>query len=321
MTWAELTSHPPSALQELHDNRLSQAGVRLWLKRDDLLAPAPDDPFCGNKWRKLKYNLLAFRAGDYSAILSFGGNHSNHIAALASAGAHFGIPTIGIIRGEDIATPTLLRARKDGMALHFISRSAYRAKHQPEEIEKYRQTFGAIYLVPEGGSNTLALQGCAELATETVTQLGFAPDYLTLPCGTGGTLAGLAVGAPAAVQLLGFAVVKGDFLASDVEQFLQASGQTAPAIWHIQPDYHCGGYARWTPELLAFSQSFTKQHGILLDPVYGAKHFYGLFDLIKRGYFAPGCRIVALHTGGLQGVAGFEQRFGEGWHTDLHRLN
>jgi 1-aminocyclopropane-1-carboxylate deaminase len=305
--WNLLEQHPPSPLQELADPRWQAAGVRLWVKRDDLLAPEPGDPFCGNKWRKLKYNLLAARAEGAQSLLSFGGAFSNHLAALASAGRQLGFRTIGVVRGEPVDNPTLSRAKANGMELVFVSRSRFRALSADTRywVARYPD---ARYL-PEGGSNALALPGCAELAQEVHSQMEGRPYTLALACGTGGTLAGVAAGISRMPeprpQLLGISALKGDFLAAEIAALMDSAPNYGPywPHWQVLADFHHGGYAKTSPALEAFIDEMEAAHGLVLEPIYTGKLFFALFQWLAAGRFAPGSSVVAIHTGGLQGKA------------------
>jgi 1-aminocyclopropane-1-carboxylate deaminase/D-cysteine desulfhydrase-like pyridoxal-dependent ACC family enzyme len=296
-------------LQPLNEPVADRAGVRLLLLRDDLTHPE----LPGNKWRKLKYNLQEARQLGHEALLTFGGAYSNHLAAVAAAGRLTGMRTIGIVRGQELAqvplNPTLAQARADGMELHFIDRATYRRKQEPEVLGQLLQTTGPAYVIPEGGSNALALPGCAELVQELAAQADF--DYLCVACGTGGTLAGLLTGLDGQHQALGFAALKGaDFLRNDINQLTQQATGTTYSNWSLQTAYHGGGYARVSPELLQFVQTFKQRHQILLDPIYTSKMLVGILDLLAQGYFRRGSTVVAVHTGGLQAWAGFQERLG-----------
>ena len=213
----------PSPLEELPDGRLTRAGLRLYLKRDDLISPQ----IPGNKWRKLKYNLAAARTQGHHALLTFGGAYSNHIRATAAAGHYFGFATVGVIRGEEHLplNPSLDYAVRHGMRLAYLDRATYRDKMSPGVIAGLHGRFGDFYLLPEGGSNAAALPGCAEIPGE----IGRPFDLICCPCGTGGTLAGLAHGLGAAQRALGFSVLKGgQFLARDVAGLQRAAFGTSP---------------------------------------------------------------------------------------------
>ena len=294
-------------LEPLHEPEAARRNIRLLLLRDDLTHPE----LPGNKWRKLRYNLTEARRLGHDTLLTFGGAFSNHIAAVAAAGRLTGLRTIGIIRGEETLplNPTLARAATDGMTLRYLDREAYRRKQEPEFLAALLQQTGPAYVIPEGGSNALALPGCAELVTELAAETRF--DYLCVACGTGGTLAGLLTGLAPQQQAVGVAALKnGGFLRTDVDALTQAAtGRTFPN-YDLRTEYHLGGYARFSPELLRFIQEFQARHGVLLDPVYTGKLLFGMLDLLQQDYFAAGSTVVAVHTGGLQGWAGFRQRFG-----------
>lgn len=300
----------PSRVQEVQSTEFKAAGLRLLVKRDDLLAPAPGSAFCGNKWRKLKYNLLAAREQGLEHLVTFGGAYSNHLAAVAEAAQLFGFSSTGIVRGEETLplNPTLHFARACGMELLYVSREAYRHKTDAEFLQTINIDPAETYVLPEGGTNALALPGCRELTQEIPAQA--APDYIAVACGTGGTLAGIVTGLDNRCKALGFSVLKGDFHRDEVRRLLDENGGSLLYNWEICTGYHFGGYAKWSPELINFIRRFKSEHGIALDPVYTGKLFFGLFDLASKGHFPRGSTVLAVHTGGLQGVAGFEERFG-----------
>lgn len=301
---------PHPLLQELSEPVVAARGVRLLLWRDDLAHPE----LPGNKARKLKYNLAAARQQGQRTLLTFGGAYSNHIAAVAAAGRLFGFRTIGLIRGDApmsgvALNPTLARAAADGMALHYLDRSTYRRRNEPEFLVEVRAQYGPAYVLPEGGTNALALPGCAELVAEIRQHVAF--DALAVAVGSGGTLAGLLTGLAGAEQVVGVAALKnGGFLRAEVDALTQEATGRQYGNYSLQTDYHFGGYAKYSAELLAFIGQFRQRHGVLLDPVYTGKLLYGVLDLIARGYFAPGSTVVAIHTGGQQAWAGWEARFG-----------
>lgn len=273
----------------------------------------PDDSyFCGNKWRKLKYNLIQARAGDYERLLTFGGAYSNHIAAVASAGKLFDFSTVGIIRGEEHLplNPTLRHATQTGMQLHYVSRGEFRRKGEPAVRAKLEENYGKVYILPEGGTNAVALQGVEELVGELRAQIAINEQtYLAISCGTGGTMAGLILGMAGQGQVLGFPALKGDFLAGEVKALLAAQARKWEN-WSMFTDYHFGGYAKYQPTLVAFMEQFIEQYEIPLDPIYTAKLFYGVFDLLEKGFFPSGSQVIVVHTGGLQGMEGWKERFG-----------
>ncbi|EWM11312.1 1-aminocyclopropane-1-carboxylate deaminase/D-cysteine desulfhydrase [Kutzneria sp. 744] len=282
----------PSPLTELHDERLRDRDVRLYLKRDDLISP--DVP--GNKWRKLKYNLVAARERGHHTLLTFGGAYSNHIRATAAAGALFGFDTIGVIRGEEHRplNDSLALAVNRGMRLTYMDRTTYRRKTSPEVLACLAAEFGDFYLVPEGGTNMLALKGCMELPAEI--DLDF--DVLCCACGTGGTLAGLAAGLRPGQHALGFSALKGgEFLADDVRRLQTEAFGAETGNWSIDFASHFGGYAKRTPELDQFASDFRRRHDVDLDRVYVAKMLHGVFARVRDGRFPAGSVVVAVVTG------------------------
>ena len=298
-----LKIHQKAILEEINDDLLQEKGVKLYVKREDLL----HSEVSGNKWRKLKYNLAAAVQAGQKTILTFGGAYSNHIYATAAAAKEMGLNSIGVIRGEATTplNPTLSFAVSCGMHLHYISRSLYREKHQSYYISSLHELFGDFYYVPEGGSNSLALKGCAEI----VDEISIPYDYLCTAVGTGGTMAGLIASEPTAM-VVGFPALKGDFLTGEVLRLLNDFGYSGSTSWLINNEYHCGGYAKVTPELIAFIVNFRQKHALQLDPIYTGKMMFGIFDLLSKNYFKKGSTIVALHTGGLQGNVGMEERLG-----------
>jgi len=269
--------------------------VHLAVKREDLHG----DGISGNKLRKLKYNVERAIAEGYTKILTFGGAYSNHILAASYIKKKYGIDIIGVVRGEELAdkikeNPTLCKAQENGMQFHFVSREAYRNKSSSEFIQKLEEKFGSFYLLPEGGTNDLAIKGCEEILTTEDEKF----EYICCAVGTGGTVAGLINASTENQQVIGFSALKGDFLKNDVTALVAKNN------WIIQTDYHFGGYAKVTSELVVFINEFKKNTGILLDPIYNGKMMYVIFDLIKKGYFPENTSILAIHTGGLQAISG-----------------
>lgn len=272
-------------------------GITLAIKREDLLHPF----ISGNKLRKLKYNILEAGKQQYNTLLTFGGAYSNHIAAAAAAGKEYGFKTIGVIRGNELGdkivdNPTLAFAQACGMRFKFVSRDEYRQKETREFIEKLKDEFGDFYLVPEGGTNTLAVKGCEEILSEADI------DYTHIACavGTGGTISGLINSAGNHQKVLGFPALKAD-LSGDISKF------TTQTNWELMSDYHFGGYAKVNEQLIKFINDFSKKTGILLDPVYTGKAVFGVIDLIRNNYFPEKSKIVFIHTGGLQGISGMNK--------------
>ncbi|WP_127137515.1 1-aminocyclopropane-1-carboxylate deaminase/D-cysteine desulfhydrase [Flagellimonas oceanensis] len=277
---------------------LREKGIQLYLKREDTIHPF----ISGNKYRKLKYNLLEAKKQGKDTLLTFGGAFSNHIAATAYAGREQGLQTIGVIRGEELvhkwqSNPTLKLAHEHGMRFHFVSRSDYRLKNKPSFLQNLKERFGEVYLLPEGGTNALAVKGCSEILTEEDATF----DYICSAAGTGGTAAGLIHASLPHQTVLAFPALKGNFLLDEIRTFVQHER------WQLITDYHFGGYAKVDQQLIAFINLFKHETGIPLDPIYTGKMLFGIFDLVKRGVFAPGTQILAIHTGGLQGIEGMNR--------------
>ena len=270
-------------------------GVQLFVKREDQIHPF----ISGNKFRKLKYNLEEAKILGFKTLLSFGGAFSNHITAVAAAGKEFGFNTIGVIRGEELVkeiehNPTLKFAEQCGMQFKFVTREVYRNKTSEHFIEGLRAEFEDFYLLPEGGTNTLAVKGCEEILTEQDTDF----DYICCSVGTGGTISGLINCSKPGQQILGFSSLKGDFLKEDIGKFVEKKN------WQLITDYHFGGYAKINETLISFINEFKSKNQIPLDPIYTGKMMFGIFDLIEKGFFPKGSKILAIHTGGLQGIEG-----------------
>lgn len=283
-----------SILTKLADPRLEPYRVELWVKRDDLIDPV----ISGNKWRKLKYILDHALSVGATKIVSMGGPYSNHLHALAYIGNRLGLKTEGLIRGEPQMTPTLDDMRQWGMKLTFVSRGDYRKLREYKHWRSLPGLESNAYWLPEGGSVDLALQG----VSESVAELDSPYDIICCSCGTGTTLAGIIDAIAPATRAIGFAALKGgDFLERDVRSLLRHPNHH----WRIVVDYHFGGFARTRPELFNFIERFTNTTSIPLEPVYTGKMFFGIYDLIAKGAIPEGQRIIAVHTGGLQGNRGF----------------
>lgn len=270
-------------------------GISLVIKRDDLIHPFVS----GNKFRKLKYNLLQAKAENQSALLTFGGAYSNHIAAVAYAGKENGFHTIGIIRGDELAdkiesNPTLKFAQECGMQFEFVSRETYRLKTEAHFLEQLQQKYGAFYLIPEGGTNAFAIQGCEEILTPEDASF----DYVACAIGTGGTISGLINSVLPHQKVLGFPALKGEFLQDEIRKFVRHEN------WELITDYHFGGYGKVSPDLIDWINGFYAQTQIPLDPVYTGKMVFGILDLIAKNYFPENANILLIHTGGLQGIQG-----------------
>lgn len=270
-------------------------GITLEIKREDLFHPFVS----GNKFRKLKYNLLQAKAENQSVLLTFGGAFSNHIAAVAYAGKEQGFQTIGIIRGDELRdkiseNPTLSFAQECGMRFEFVTREAYRQKSETSFIGNLKEKFGSFYLVPEGGTNDLAVKGCEEILTPEDADF----DFICSAVGTGGTISGLINSVLPHQKVLGFPALKGDFLQNEIRKFATNKN------WELITDYHFGGYGKVTAEFIDWMNWFYLQTKIPIDPVYTGKMVFGVMDLIQRNYFPPKSKILMIHTGGLQGIAG-----------------
>jgi len=269
--------------------------IQLVIKREDQIHPI----ISGNKYRKLKYNLAEAKTQGFKTLLTFGGAFSNHIVAVAEVGKEFGFKTIVVIRGEELVdnieeNPTLKFAQQAGMIFKFVTREAYRNKTSKQFIDGLKVEFGDFYLIPEGGTNALAIKGCEEILTEEDKDF----DFICCSVGTGGTISGLINCSKDGQQILGFSALKGDFLKEDIGKFVEKKN------WQLITDYHFGGYAKINEALISFINEFKSNYQIPLDPIYTGKMMFGIFDLMEKGFFPKGSKILAIHTGGLQGIEG-----------------
>ncbi|WP_158824795.1 1-aminocyclopropane-1-carboxylate deaminase/D-cysteine desulfhydrase [Mucilaginibacter lacusdianchii] len=276
----------------------TEKGLNVFIKRDDLIHPL----ISGNKWRKLKYALLKAQAEDKNHLVTFGGAYSNHLLATAAAAAQFGFKATGIVRGEEVQNDTLFLCRLHSMQLIFVSRDAYRNK--PALFEEYFGSDEQAYFIDEGGASAEAVQGCSEL----VNELPRVYEHLFCACGTGTTAAGIITGLQQHQLFTQFHAVpvlkNGEFMRDEINRYL-----TIPFSYQLHTDYHFGGYAKTTPELLQFVQNFIATTGILIEPVYTGKMLYALFDRAQRNHFASGSNILAVHSGGMMGLLGMKDRF------------
>lgn len=282
-------------------------GVSLFIKREDII----DTLISGNKYRKLFYNLKEAQEQNHSTLLTFGGAFSNHIAAVSACGNRIGLKTIGIIRGQELKAfetdnPTLSFAKRMGMDLHYISRSSYKLKGKAEFISGLRDQFGEFMLIPEGGTNELAVKGCEEILSPNDHLF----DVICCPVGTGGTIAGLINSAKIHQQIIGYSAVKDRELNQVICKFVTADN------WKLFPA-ECGGYGKIDRHLIDFINDFKRNYNIPLDPLYTGKMMYHLMRQIKDGEFPKGTSILAIHTGGLQGVSGMNWRLKQ---TELPQL-
>lgn len=286
----------PSPVEEM---RRSPGGIRWLVKRDDLIHPV----YGGNKWRKIKYNLSAFRSSGKRTIVSIGGAFSNHLHALAGICAEEKIPFRALVQAKEDAldNPTLSFIKQQGAQLTLISREDYRKNKADFPV------FEDEFYLPEGGTNALALQGLGEMVQEIVEQVG-EPDYLAVAAGSGGTAAGILAHLPFKTQLLVVPVLKGYPALVDLERL---AGVKARGRCQVIKDYHRGGFGRFDDGLATFMRAFFLDEGVKLDPVYTSKLFLAIQSLAVHGFFHPGAVIVTVHTGGLQGLAGMEYRTGK----------
>ncbi len=279
---------------------IQNSEISISLKREDSLHPL----ISGNKYRKLKYNLETAKAQNKHTLLTFGGAHSNHLSATAAAGFEYNFKTIGIVRGEELEhkskqgkpiNATLDLAIQNQMTLEFISRSNYRNKTSPSFVKLLKEKFGDFYLIPEGGTNQFAVKGCEEILSKNDDEF----DVICVAVGTGGTISGIINSAKAHQKIIGFPALKGDFLNDEIDKYVLNKEN-----WSLTNEYHFGGFAKVTEELIVFMNNFKEETGIPLDPIYTGKMMFGIVDLIKNNFFEKGTRILAIHTGGLQGIEG-----------------
>ena len=292
-TWQVHTENQKVNLPLLEEKKVS-----LFIKREDKIHPL----ISGNKYRKLKYNIKKAKIAQYQTLLTFGGAFSNHILATACAAHENGLQSVGIIRGEELAfkwrdNPTLKKAAALGMQLKFVSRNDYRNKHSDEFIEQLKAEYGHFYLLPEGGTNGLAIKGCEEILTEEDSRF----NVVCSSVGTGGTIAGIINSVSLGQKVIGFPALKGDFLIEDICKFA-TNGE-----WNLQMDYHFGGYGKVSVELINFINDFKKETQIPLDPIYTGKMMFGILDMVKKDKFERDAKILAIHTGGLQGIVGMNK--------------
>ncbi len=292
-----------AVLQNIQIDLSEEHQIQLDILRLDQVHPH----ISGNKWFKLKYNLLEAEAEGHDTLLTFGGAFSNHIYATAAAGKEYGFKTIGIVRGEKVLplNSTLAFAEAHGMHLKFVGRSAYKLKGEEAFQKNLQEEFGKCFIIPEGGSNSLAVKGCTEIVENPENY-----DYICCCVGTGGTIAGILERVQNQSQVLGFSALKGgNFLSDEINRLTMAYSGNQYSNYQIVEDYHFGGYAKANAELVNFINQFKVEQGILLDPIYTGKMIFGLLDMMDRDFFDPESRILAIHSGGLQGIIGFNERY------------
>ncbi|MFO2462906.1 pyridoxal-phosphate dependent enzyme [Pseudomonas sp. 15FMM2] len=272
-------------------------GVELAVLRLDCIDPL----ISGNKWFKLTGHLAQAQHAGASGIISLGGAYSNHLHALAAAGKRFGFPTVGLLRGHPQDTPTVLDLKAFGMQLHWLGYGGYRARHEPDFWGPWREHYPHLFPVPEGGGGSAGAQGCAVLVEQAQAQLsnlGWA-DYNAwwLAAGTGTTLAGLVLAEAGAHPVYGALAVPADH---GVVQNVSALVQDGYELL----DASRGGFAEVDPLLLDFIEVTQLACGVPLEPLYTGKALLALKQQIEAGRFAPGTRLIFIHTGGLQGRRG-----------------
>ena len=277
--------------------------VNLFMKRIDLVHPV----ISGNKWYKMKYNIVEMKKLGLDTLLTFGGAFSNHIHAAAHAGKIFGFKTIGLIRGEEHLplNPTLQAAVDDGMELHYVDRTTFRKRETEEFLNSIRERFDNVYLLPVGGTNKIALKGCAEI----IDQIDIDYNYICSASGSGGTFAGLVAGLKGSKQAIAFPALKGgEFLEEVISDLVSEYTEKTFSNWWLNTEHHFGGFAKLSKELIDFTHEFNKLNGFELDYIYTNKMMFGIADLIKKGFFKSGETIVAIHSGGLQGNEGMKEK-------------
>ena len=294
----------PIVNQSLDHPLLEEKGIELAIKRLDLVHPE----LSGNKFYKLKYNLEKAVLGGFERVLTFGGAFSNHIYASSAGAKAVNFSAIGIIRGErtDPLNATLSYAESLGMELHFVDRTTYKQKKEPSFIKNLSEKFGPFYLIPEGGTNELAIKGTAEilqLADKNYT-------HIATSIGTGGTFGGIYTSLLSSQTLLGFSALKGDFIRKEIEDLLSGFDLSGSGSYEIFSQFHFGGYSKYNQQLIEFIWWFYESFGIILDPIYTGKMLSGIWQLINQDYFPKGSKILAIHSGGLQGNVGFTERTG-----------
>lgn len=265
--------------------------------------------------------MIEAKNQNHSTLLTFGGAFSNHIAATAAAGKENGFNTIGIIRGEEHLplNSTLQFAQEQGMNFHYMDRQTYREKSSEKVTTKLKDMFGDFYLLPEGGTNDFAIKGTEEILD--LIEVDY--DYVCCPVGTGGTIAGIINSCPTNKKVVGFPALKGDFLENEIKDLTEnhriycgvpqqekEGYRNKSDNWRLITEYHFGGYAKHKPELIEFINTFKQKYNVQLDPIYTGKMMYGICDMIDKNLFEKGSTIVVVHTGGLQGIKGFNERFG-----------
>ena len=272
---------------------VNNSGLQLFLKREDKI----HNIISGNKYRKLKFNLINAKELGFKGLLTFGGAYSNHIPAVAYAAKKNGFKSLGFIRGEEIVNnylenPTLKYSHDLGMKFKFLSRSNYKLKTNENFLRKLKKKFKDYYLIPEGGTNALGVLGCQEILNDSDKEF----DYICCSVGTGGTICGLINSSNENQKIIGFSSINKNYLLNDITKFVTNEN------WMLIDDFSFGGYGKVNNELIEFMNNFRLKYGILLDPIYTSKLVYGVLNLITNNFFKPNSKILMIHTGGHQGI-------------------
>ncbi len=287
-----------SPIHQITDPLFEVKGIEVFIKRDDMIHPL----ISGNKWRKLKYVLQKAQAEGKTHLVTFGGAYSNHLLATAAAAARFGFKSTGFVRGEEVQNDTLFMCHLHGMQLIFTDRDNYRDK--PALFAQHFKDDTDAFFIDEGGASPQAAKGCSEL----VGELSQTYNHIFCACGTGTTAAGIINGISGHQLNTRFNAVpifkNGGFIKDEIDKYV-----TSPADYDLHLDYHFGGYAKTTPELIDFIKQFVAKTGILIEPVYTAKMLYALYDLAAKDHFKPGDKVLAIHTGGIWGFLGMKEKF------------
>jgi 1-aminocyclopropane-1-carboxylate deaminase len=272
---------------------VNNSGLQIFLKREDKI----HNIISGNKYRKLKFNLIKAKELGFKGLLTFGGAYSNHIPAVAYAAKKNGFKSLGFIRGEEIVNnylenPTLKYSHDLGMKFNFLSRSNYKLKTNGYYLTKLKKEFKDYYFIPEGGTNALGVLGCQEILNDNDKEF----DYICCSVGTGGTICGLINSSNENQKIIGFSSINKNYLLNDITKFVTNEN------WMVVDDFSFGGYGKVNEELIEFMNNFRLKYGILLDPIYTSKLVYGVLNLITNNFFKPNSKILMIHTGGHQGI-------------------
>ena len=272
---------------------INDDGVQLYLKREDKI----HDIISGNKYRKLKYNLIKAKDLGYKGLLTFGGAYSNHIPAVAYAANKYNFKSISLIRGEELLSkylenPTLKYSSELGMKFDFLSRKEYKKRNDENYLNKLQKIYKDFYLIPEGGTNKLGVLGCQEILSHEDEVF----DYICCSVGTGGTISGLINSSINCQKIIGFSSINKKYLLNDISKFVIKKN------WKLNDEFSFGGYGKVNEELINFMNDFKLKYSILLDPIYTSKLVYGVFNLTLNNYFKPNSKVLMIHTGGQQGI-------------------